>query len=296
MNKALRWLALIVFVVAASWLLDRQEFAPHPSAHPAPSAQPALAAPGATSAPQPAHSRPAGARVVCQPLRSAILRRRVNVCALLPPGYARHAHRRYPVLFYLPGLGGNAEELIQTQAWMLIDELWARRQLPPFLIISADSFNSFYVNAYDGRMNYENFFMRELLAWERHHFRTLPGRRNRALLGISMGGYGALHLAFKYPRRFGSVSAHSAMLLRRPPVQAVEDSLSAARLRYLGRIFGMPPNLRFWERNSPFTLAQSRRHLAGLAIEFDCGEQDGYGFERGALQLHRRLWRASPGF
>ncbi len=284
MNKVLRWLALIAMVMAAGWLMDRVEFS-HPAA---PSRAPAKVS---TPAPPATNAAPAnpGARVQCLAYHSRILDRKVNFCVLLPPGYNRPPRRRYPVLYYLPGLGGSAEELVNSQAWMLIDDLWQGHQLRPFLIVSADSFNSFYINAYDGRMRYEDFFMRELPGWIGQRYRTLPGRRNRALLGISMGGYGALHLAFKYPQRFGSVSAHSAMLLRRPPVAAVNDPLTRRRLRYLGRIFGMPPNPRFWARNSPFTLAQSRRHLSGLKIEFDCGQQDDYGFQQGALELHRRL-------
>ena len=119
-------------------------------------------------------------------------------------------------------------------------------------------------------------------------YRVAPGRRNRAISGISMGGYGALHLAFRHPELFSAVSAHSAALIDKLPNFLGARSSQSPRSRVLGGVFGDPPDPAFWERNSPIALAR-KANLANLQIYFDCGDQDDFGFESGATALDKVL-------
>ena len=107
-------------------------------------------------------------------------------------------------------------------------------------------------------MRYEDFFIREFLPFIESHYRIRAGRRYRGITGISMGGYGALRFAFRYPQLFGSVSAHSAALVAKlPDVQAFEPR-SRRRLRaMMGAAFGSPFDRAFWDRNNPFTLVEN---------------------------------------
>ena len=62
------------------------------------------------------------------------------------------------------------------------------------------------------------------------HYRIQADRQDRGITGISMGGYGALRFAFRYPQLFGSVSAHSAALVAKlPAVQASSPQADSAR-------------------------------------------------------------------
>src|SRR5208282_4228511 len=119
-------------------------------------------------------------------------------------------------------------------------------------------------------------------------YRVAPGRANRAISGISMGGYGALHLAFRHPQLFSSVSAHSAALIEKLPAFLGGSSPQPNRSRIFGGTFGNPPDPTFWEQNSPLTLARVAP-LTGLKIYFDCGDQDDFGFEAGATALDKIL-------
>src|SRR5260370_6940797 len=93
-----------------------------------------------------------------------------------------------------------------------------------------------------------------------------------------MGGYGALHLAFRHPQLFSSVSAHSAALIEKLP--AFVNAPQSPRARVFGGTFGSPPDPVFWEQNSPIhRAAEIPRFL--LKIYFDCGDQDDYGFKPG---------------
>ena len=229
----------------------------------------------------PALAQPAKAtgRAECLSMRSQILGRAVAYCALLPPSYGSETTRRYPVLYFLHGLGDNEQMFLRSGGLNLIEDLWEQGRLGEFLIVTPEGDASFYINSRDGRQRYEDFFMSEFLPVIEHRYRTKPGRTNRGIAGISMGGYGALHLAFRHPEFFGSVSAHSAALIETLPT--VNDPVLAAA-------FGSPPDRSFWERYSPFTLARNG-HLAGLKIYFDCGAQDDYGFNTGAQALHNLL-------
>ncbi len=103
-----------------------------------------------------------------------------------------------------------------------------------------------------------------------------------------MGGYGALHLAFRHPELFTSVSAGSAALFVKLPAFKVSDAQQPAARRILGEAFGTPFDPAFFDRQSPLTLAKTFRP-AGLKIYFDCGSEDDYGFERGAEALDKIL-------
>ncbi|MGH9677753.1 MAG: alpha/beta hydrolase, partial [Candidatus Acidiferrum sp.] len=154
----------------------------------------------------------------------------------------------------------------------------------------------FYINSRDGKERYEDFFLQEFLPYIEQHYRVRPGRANRAITGISMGGYGALHLAFRHPQLFAAVSAQSAALIDKLPAFLSGDGNAAAsgrvlapgRGRILGGVFGDPPDLAFWNSNSPLTLARSSS-LSGLKIYFDCGSEDDFGFDAGATALDKIL-------
>jgi S-formylglutathione hydrolase FrmB len=231
----------------------------------------------------------AAGRAECRSLPSKILSRSVSYCVLLPPSYNADKMRRYPVLYLLHGLGENAETLIDSGGMNLIDDLRERGPLGEFVIATPDGDRSFYINSRDGRVLYEDFFVREFMPFIEGHYRIRTERRYRGISGVSMGGYGALRLALRYPQMFGSVSAHSAALVEKLPTARFSASQEAVLSRVLGTAFGTPPNRAFWERNSPFTLARDVPPLQGLRIYFDCGTEDDYGFNAGAKAFHELL-------
>jgi len=227
-------------------------------------------------------------RAECLSLASRILGHRVAYCTILPPSYESETSRRYPILYFLHGIGENEQMLAGSGGLNLVLDLWEQHQIGECLIVTPAADSSFYINSRDGRVRYEDFFLQELMPYIEHRYRTRRGRASRAIGGISMGGYGALHLAFRHPELFGSISAHSAALIERLPEVSAGDAPSIPRLRILGNVFGSPVDRAFWDRNSPLGLARTA-NLAGLKIYFDCGSEDDYGFNAGAESLHKEL-------
>ncbi len=227
-------------------------------------------------------------RAECLSLASKILGHRVAYCIILPPSYDSETARRYPILYFLHGIGENEQMLAGSGGLNLVLDLWEQHQIGECLIVTPAADSSFYINSRDGRVLYEDFFLQELMPYIERRYRTRRGRASRAIGGISMGGYGALHLAFRHPEIFGSVSAHSAALIDRLPQLPAGDTAPIPRLRILGSVFGSPVDRAFWDRNSPLVLARTA-NLAGLKIYFDCGSEDDYGFNAGADALHKEL-------
>jgi S-formylglutathione hydrolase FrmB len=237
------------------------------------------------TAPAPARG---AARGECRAAPSRILGRSVPYCILLPPSYDADKTRRFPILYFLHGLGDNEQMFLHSGGWDLVQDLWERGQLGEYLIVTPAGGESFFINSHDGRTRYEDFLVQEFLPFIEGHYRVRAGRTSRGVAGISMGGFGALHLAFQHPELFGSVSAHSAAVIEKAPAINVADSAENGRLRIFGTIFGSPPDRAFWDRVSPLTLARTV-DLAHVAIYFDCGAQDDYGFNAGAEALNRAL-------
>jgi len=235
-------------------------------------------------------------QIDCSSLNSRILKRPVRYCVQLPANYAdakdaagKLAH--YPVLYFLHGLGDNEQTLFKTGGWTLIEDLRERKKIGNFLIVAPEGRNSFYINSADGKDRYSDFFLREFMPFIEKKYRVKPGREGRAIGGISMGGFGALRMAFAYPRLFSSVSAQSAALILESPgnINAAGHSGSPV-VRALTGVFGNPINVAHWEANDPFVLAKKNRAaLKSLAIYFNCGQNDDYGFEKGAKALDKQL-------
>jgi len=228
----------------------------------------------------------ASGRAECNTIPSKILGRNVAYCIVLPASFDGDKAKRFPILYELHGLGDNEQFLVHSGLWNLVEDLWEGGKMKEFVIATPAGGASFYIDSKDGKVRYEDFMLREFFPFIEGKYRVSPGRANRAISGVSMGGYGALHLAFRHPQLFSAVSAHSAALIERLP--AFVSAPQSPRARVLGGVFGIPPDTAFWDANSPLVLARSA-NLSGMKIYFDCGDRDDFGFEAGAAALDRIL-------
>ena len=234
-------------------------------------------------------------RIDCAALNSHILKQVVHYCVYLPADYdagaAQHPPKRYPVLYFLHGLGDNEQTLFNSGGWTLLEDLRNQHKMGDFMIVAPEGKRSFYIDSADGSVRYNEFFLQEFLPQIEGKYRIKPGRAGRAISGISMGGYGALRFAFAHPELFSAVSAQSAALITESPQTLDSASRTGAPLGgVLAAVFGKPIDARHWNDNSPFVLA--KRNASGLrklAIYFNCGQDDNYGFEKGAAALHDTL-------
>jgi len=244
---------------------------------------------------------PAQSRIDCNALNSRILKHPVHYCVYLPASYdtgaTKHPAQTYPVLYFLHGLGDNERTLFNSGGWTLLDDLRQQHKIGEFLIVAPEGGRTFYINSADGSVRYSEFFLQEFIPHIEAKYRISKGRSNRAISGISMGGYGAFRFAFSHPEMFSAVSAQSAALITESPQELDTATRSGAPLgKLLATVFGSPIEVTHWKENSPFVLAnRNQAALRRMAIYFNCGQDDNYGFEKGAAALHQQLQKEKVG-
>lgn len=226
----------------------------------------------------------AAERVQCGTVKSRYMPSSLGYCALLPPAYDAQPAKKFPVLYFLHGLGGDQTFLVSTGGWNMIADAWEQKRFAEFVIITPQAGNSFYINSKSGKVKYEDFFIRDFVPQMEKKFRLLGTRSGRAISGISMGGYGALRLAFKYPQMFGSSAGLMPALMEELPRGSRDVGFTA----FFGTAFGSPLDESFWKANTPFVYARTA-NFAGMRVFLSCGEQDGYGFDRGTRAMDKLL-------
>jgi enterochelin esterase-like enzyme len=175
----------------------------------------------------------------------------------LPPDYVRAPQRRYPVLYMLHGAGGNYTEWTDSFLPEQADRLMAAKQIPPLIIVMPDDGGeTYWANWSGGGPRWADYVTEDVVSTIDQRYRTLPNAGSRAIGGLSMGGLGALNLAFQHPDVFGVVGAHS------PSVRVDPDPA-------LWFLSGQT----FWD-NNPIWLAQHRAGLDTLKIWLDVGDDD----------------------
>jgi enterochelin esterase-like enzyme len=94
--------------------------------------------------------------------------------------------------------------LVQPDASTHLPQLGGRKDLRgiPF------KKGSYYVNSPTSG-NYMDYIIYDVIDYVDKHYRTIPDKDHRALMGGSMGGYGALYLSLHHPDKFSSVVALS---------------------------------------------------------------------------------------
>lgn len=216
---------------------------------------------------------------------SAGLAREVAYVVDLPASYDASGTRSYPVVYALHGLFEGSGFWERRGLAAALARLRASAGWPEFLVVAVDGGNSFFVNAPGGR--YEDLVTRDLVSHVEARYRVVPGRAGRALLGISMGGYGALHIAFDQPDLFAAVATHSAMLLETIPSGA--QGARRGQMAAFHQVFGDPIDAALWSANDPLTLARRLDAKAAPALYLDCGADDRYGLASGHRALERIL-------
>ena len=224
-------------------------------------------------------------------LQSPSLDRELKYAVQLPPSYERDTKRRYPVLYFLHGMNGNEREFERRGVAEAVAKMRGEGKIGEFIIIAPAGENSFYLNAKNG-VRYEDAIIKDLIPHVEKTYRVVGGRDGRAIQGLSMGGYGALMLAFKHPEMFSSVTAHSSAVFVELPNPTGTDRRAQFMSRLIGNMYGNPPDVEYFKANNPIDLAATNAAAikkAGLKIYFDVGEQDRYGFQPSNKALDEQL-------
>jgi S-formylglutathione hydrolase FrmB len=147
---------------------------------------------------------------------------------LLPDGYS--AARAYPVLFLLHGVGDTYADWAKPEKGDIAKTAAGLNAI----VVMPEGGKGFYTNWFNGGKRgapgWERFYLDELIPEVRKRFRIAPGRRNHAIAGLSMGGFGAAYLGGQRPDFFGTVAVFSGFVQhQRPEVGAGIQAVGGVR-------------------------------------------------------------------
>lgn len=152
----------------------------------------------------------------------------------LPPAYDRQSPRVYPVIFYLHGAWGAEDDWVTLGRLDRVMDSLIAGGLPRMIIVMPDGDDGWYTtwNALNNTSacradtarrepaatycvpwpKYDEYIARELVPHVDSSYPTLAQRAARGIAGLSMGGYGAVSLALRYPDVFAAAASHSGVL------------------------------------------------------------------------------------
>lgn len=165
-----------------------------------------------------------------------------------------------PVVYLLHGHGGNYANWLTR-----VPQLKEYSETHDLMIVCPDGdTSSWYFDSIKlPQSKYETYIATELVSWIDKHYPTIKNKSGRAITGLSMGGHGALYLAFKHQDIFGAAGSMSGGLDLRPfPKWNIAS--------HLGTYAENPAN---WENNSVINMT----HLltpGALQLIIDCGTED----------------------
>jgi S-formylglutathione hydrolase FrmB len=194
-------------------------------------------------------------------------RRRLQVVVSLPDGY--DGRRRFPVLYLLHGHGDGAQSWTSPKDGDLARTAAGLKAI----VVMPEGAQGWYANWWDaGRRGtdgreWERYFADEVVPLVERRLRILPGRTNRAIAGLSMGGEGATFFASMLPGYFGAVATFSGSIsLQRPEWPVAFDTQGQRHVD----VFGDPTAQAFyWTGHNPTALA---RNLAATRVFVRVGD------------------------
>jgi len=132
----------------------------------------------------------------------------------LPPSYNTSATTRYPVIYSLHGAGGD-ENSMTDYVNSFVDPYITQKKVPECIVVLPNGgpqafFLDVGVVTNNQDVNPDSYITKELIPHIDSTYRTINDRKSRAISGMSMGGYGTWHFAFKYPQLFCAAGVFSA--------------------------------------------------------------------------------------
>ena len=198
---------------------------------------------------------------------SRALKQEVGFGIYLPPNYY-DVNNKFPVIYWLHGKGGDETEGVYSGIPDYLNQAILKKQVQSIIMILVNGVDySMYSDSYDKTILAETTLIEELIPFIENNYRTIANISGRALEGFSMGGNGALKLAFKYPELFSSVLTYGG---------SFHDlkSLSENRPCVFEKMFGRNSN--FYQENSVYELARFNSLIIrkNLSIRMAVGTSD----------------------
>lgn len=212
------------------------------------------------------------ARVDTISVYSDAMKRSIKSVVVLPENYTDKEH--FPVVYLLHGFSGNYSDWITK-----VPAIKNYADQYHFIIVCPDGgYAGWYFDSpVDKNSQYETYISGELVKWIDQHYSTIHNRSGRAVAGLSMGGHGALYLAFRHQDEYGAAGSMSGAV----DITGLADAFGIPAL--LGPYSRYPER---WAQHSVLDMTYLLKNDS-LKLIIDCGADD-FLYKQN-LALHKKL-------
>lgn len=199
-----------------------------------------------------------------------IIDRPLQIYITLPENYTESEGVLFPVLYLLHGGEGGAS--VWTTQGGEVESITQKASLITVMPEGGFSWYTDWVKSPKGKQNWESFHLYQLIPWIDQNFRTIASRKGRAIAGLSMGGFGAIHYAQERPDLFSFAASFSGMMdLERAAARGVITGHMMTHSMPLDGPFGRHFVLRGnkWRSHNPMRRV---RDLRGVFVALYSGE------------------------
>ncbi len=194
---------------------------------------------------------------------------------ILPKDYYRTEYR-YNVIFLLHGYSGDHND------WINRTDLVEYLNKYSFVVVTPSADNSWYTNSpFVKNRNYEDYIIKELIPYVEKRYRVISTRHGRIIAGLSMGGYGAIKFALKYPHLFYYAGSFSGAFRWPSLIEKNRGMLSQS----LKEAFG-EKRTEHWNQNDVLAIADTIKPINLPYLYISCGANDPL---EGLLDSNRKL-------
>ncbi len=238
-----------------------------------------------------------GSRVEFHVFYSKSLEKNMDYSVFLPGSYDL-LKSVFPVVYFLHGINNDHTSWCTGSYGNLpeiLDQAILELNLPEFIMLHPSGERGYYTDSVDGQALYERAFQSDFIKAMENKYRIRKDRAGRAIGGTSMGGYGALKMAFKHSDFYSAVAVGSPIILAgNDPQKALlhgKTKRSEFFFELLHDIYGNPVDLQHWKTNRLENLVTG--NLKGLRVMLLYGTADRYNqllpLEEGILRLDKIL-------
>ena len=202
-----------------------------------------------------------GPRVVELTVSTPAFAEPTHVDVDLPTGYEADKGRRWPVAYFLAGTMNTYKSFNDVVHGVELSKDF------PAIIVSPNGASGYWSDWYNngafGAPEYETYVIEQLIPLIDKHFRTIPERAERAVAGVSMGGYGAMMLAARHPELFGEAASISGAVDSNPaPLAAALSASPTFQGGEVDAIYGPRATQEIrWRGHNPTDIAANLRGL-----------------------------------
>jgi enterochelin esterase-like enzyme len=168
---------------------------------------------------------------------SAAVRKEMAYSVYTPPGFT--AAERLPLVVFLHGAGDDPTSIDDAAVGQELDAAITKGLIPRVVLVSPQGDNGFWENWASGERLYRDWVVKELMPRIQRTYNTQSCPAGCHLVGISMGGHGALAFKLGEPNSWASVSVISAPIFSIDEVAELNDSFWLSWFIPVEKIWGV---------------------------------------------------------